>query len=235
MTPETQEEPAQGAGQEPEEKPAAQAEPDIADEEELDIAIERVAPKRTGGCGPVFWITLVILLAAVAFAQGLMYQKAEQEKAKRVRESRYQAAEVDIEGTVGRAANLAKSGDVEGAVKQLDIADDKLTKLLAEAQSSKDAEKAQSLNVRRDEFKAALSQIKGITAQVDEHSKRIEELKAEIKALEDKKAALRDDIAKRITSLSAYGGPSSYAEPAPSEQAPEAANAAPQGTANAAP
>ena len=106
-------------------------EPDVADEEELDIEIERVAPKKSRGCGVFGWIIFIVVAAVVAFLVFMQVEKQREEalQARREREVAYQAQEKSVNDTVKRAADLAKAGKVSAAFGELSKAEDKWGKM----------------------------------------------------------------------------------------------------------
>jgi hypothetical protein len=204
--------------------PAAEP-PDIADDVDLDVVIEQVAPRRRRGCGGGAWVLFIVLLAAVAVTVGLLVKRQADEtaqKARDIREGTYQSQVAGITGTVNKAAELAEKGEIDASVELLGAAAEKWAQLAGSANGSKDVDRAQEFAAKQAGLKAAID---GLA----EDRKQVTDLDAQIKSLTDQRAALSTKVRDQIRAL---GGPGSRGSSAPAP-APEAA--APEKPADAAP
>ncbi|MCE5215488.1 hypothetical protein LLH03_00535 [bacterium] len=184
----------------------AAAEPDIADDEELDIEIQRVAPKRSGGCSGIAWVLVVVVLAAIAIVGGLLVKEQREKAAAEARANRergYNAAAETISASVKEAADLAGQGDVAGALSKLDAADSKWETLATEANSANDLDKATEYRDRRAELKKALGEIQADRQASEGFSKQISDLEAQIKDLTAKRDAANAKICERVKQVAA--------------------------------
>ena len=179
------------AGSQPEHQGA-----DIADEEDLDVVLERVAPRRSGGCGWIGWVIGLVVIAAVAFAGWQHWERQEQEKERAARDQRmdqYTATKAEIRGKMDRAAKDASAGSIDAAVDVLQAAEVQWGQLAQLAQGQSDSEIANEATER----KAALANVVK-TLQADQSEAA--NLQAQIKGLQSKQdelnARVRDQILK---------------------------------------
>ncbi len=178
------------AGDESKPGAASAAKPDIADEDELDIEIQRVAPKKSGGCGPVGWVMFVVLLALVFIIIGVVVkrqQAAVAEKERQQREATYSATETTIGDNMRRAAEAAAKGDIDEALTELTSADKKWGELGASANYSKDTDKAAYATDKKGKLSKVLQALEAdrkaaaeLDAQAQELQKKRDELNAKV-------------------------------------------------------
>jgi hypothetical protein len=201
--------------------PVTNAEPpDIADDEDLDVVIEQVAPRKRAGCSGGTWVLFIIVLAAIAVTVGWLVKRQADETAQRARESRestYQSQIAGISGTVNKAADLAGKGEIDASMELLGAAAEKWAQLAGSANGSKDVDRAQ-------EFATRQAGLKSVIDGLAEDRKQVADLDAQIKSLTDQRAALAAKVCDKIRAL---GGPGSRgpSTPAASPEAP--ANDAP--------
>lgn len=190
--------------------------PDIADDEELDVVIERVAPQRRRGLTGGAWVAIVLLAAVAAIAAGVFMKHQADETARKARESRaltYKTQEAGIAGTIDEAASLAEKGEVDAALKLLDAAAEKWAQLAGAANGSKDIDEAKHFANQQARLKAAID---GLTKDRDEVAK----LDQQIADLTAKRTALTQGVRDKIRAIS--GQPAAPPAEAAPATAPEA-------------
>lgn len=178
-------------------------EPDIADEEELDIEIQRVAPKKKGGCGAWGWIILIVILALIAVAVGVRYQRIaeEVEEAREQREAGYRAQEATIDENVRKAAATAAEGQVEEALKQLSVAEEKWGQMAATANSAGDTDRAQLATMRKGALAKVVEELEADRKRAAELSQQAAKLREQVEALNKRRDALNTRVRDRILEL----------------------------------
>lgn len=190
--------------------------PDVTEEEELDIEIERATRERRRGGGWFFWTFLIVVLAIVVLVIGVQMQQQREAalaKERGIREAAYAAMERSIGETMNRAAELASKGEIAMAVEQLADAQEKWGQLAASANGAvpPDIEKAQYAAAREAKLKKAVDDLQGLKARAEEMAKQAADLEAKAKALAQQRDALSADVKKRILEL-AGGEPEPAAE-----------------------
>lgn len=190
-------------------KAAPKPKPDVVDEEELDIEIERVAPKSSSSCGPVAWILFILVIALIAIFGGIKISqeriKAEKE-ARAQREITYQTQEQTIRENIEKASEFANEGDVENAYKQLAAARDKWSDMAAMANSARDTDKAQYALSREADLKKVIDELDQYKEKAAELQERADKLAGEVKALEEERDEFNDKVNARILELAGSGG-----------------------------
>ncbi|NSW57474.1 MAG: hypothetical protein HPY44_15810 [Armatimonadetes bacterium] len=190
-------------------KAAPRPKSDVVDEEELDIEIERVAPKSSSSCGPVAWILFILVIALIAIFGGIKISqeriKAEKE-ARAQREITYQTQEQTIRQNIEKASEFAKKGDVENAYKQLAAARDKWSEMAAMANSARDTDKAQYALSREADLKKVIDELDQYKDKAAELQERADKLAEEVKALEEERDEFNDKVNARILELAGSGG-----------------------------
>ena len=183
--------------------------PDVADEEELDIEIERVAPKKASSCGPIAWIVFIIVLAVAAifaaqWANRGMAEKARADRA--IRDETYQAQEQNIDETIQTASQLAGKGDLEGAFKELENAQANWGKIASTAQSNRDTDKAEYANIRKKALMDAMKELEGYRGKAAALAKRADELADRAKELGRERDEFNAKTTAKIAVLAMTGG-----------------------------
>lgn len=182
-------------------------EPDIADEEELDIEIQRVAPKKAGGCGAWGWIIVIIILALLAVILGVRHQRLTEEaaKAKELRETSYVAQEATISDNVKTAAETAARGDMADAVKQLAAAEEKWGQMAASANSAGDTDRAQLATMKKAALAGVLAELDADRKQAAALAEQAAKLQQQAEALRKQQNALSTKVRDRILQLAGTG------------------------------
>lgn len=182
-------------------------EPDIADEEELDIEIQRVAPKKAGGCGAWGWIILIIILALVALILGIRHERLAEEaaKAKELRETGYVAQEATINDNVKKAAETASKGKIEDALGQLAAAEEKWGQMAAGANSAGDTDRSQYATMRKGALAKVLGELDADRRKAAELAEQAAKLQEQVEALNKQQNALNTRVRDRILELAGTG------------------------------
>jgi len=205
---------------------------DIADEEELDIEIERVTPRKKGGCG-LFWTIVVIVVVVAGILFGLAkWEENRREVARKAREARdvqYASQEQGILASIEKAAQEAKQGNVEAAFGLMTAAEEKWGQMAGGASAAKDFDKSDYALARKQNLVDAMGSLANERAQAAKCAEEAAALEAQAKALAQKRDAinsrLRDkilELAKASASLDPGAGKQ---EGTGTEAAPAAANA----------
>lgn len=182
--------------------------PDVVDEEELDIEIERVSPKRGSSCGPVAWILFILVLALVAVFGGMKVSKERAEaaeKARQLREATYQAQQETINGNIEKASKAATRGDVEAALSELEKAQAKWTEMAATANSANDQDRAQFAMERGSDLKAVLEELGQYRDQAADLQARADKLADEVDALEKERDEFNSKVSARVLEIATSG------------------------------
>ena len=179
-------------------------EPDIADEEELDVEIQRVSPKKSRGCGATGWIILIIILALVAIVGGVRYREhleEEAQKARDTREASYRAQEGTINQNIQTAAQTAAGGEVEQALRQLVNAEEKWGQMAAGANSAGDTTFAEYAAKRKASLNQLLQELDADRSKAAELAKEAAALDKQVTALEKQQDEINSKVRDRILQL----------------------------------
>jgi hypothetical protein len=182
--------------------------PDVVDEEELDIEIERVSPKRGSSCGPVAWILFILVLALVAVFGGMKVSKERAEaaeKARQLREATYQAQQETINGNIEKASKAATRGDVEAALSELEKAQAKWTEMASTANSANDQDRAQFAMERGSDLKAVLEELGQYRDQAADLQARADKLADEVDGLEKERDEFNSKVSARVLEIATSG------------------------------
>ena len=217
------------ASEAPQSAEPAQQRADIADEEDLDVVLERVAPKRSGGCG---WVGWVAALAIVVIAGALLYREwdkqrqVDAEQARKERQTTYMGQETGIIAKVERAAKDASAGHIDAAIDVLEAAQVQWGQLAQGAQAQGDPEIADKAT----QHKAALADVlKSLEADRNEAGKLAQQaadLGTQLKTLQAQQDEIHARVRDRILQLAAQGGQATQgqADGQPASEAPPVAN-----------
>lgn len=208
---------------EPKQEPAdntAKPAPDVADDEDLDVVIQRVEPKR-GGCSGVAWVLFIIILALVAVIGSFWYQNQKaNEKARDLLQQTCATVEGNVNETIQDAARLAGSGDIAAAMERLKAAQSKIEGLATQCNGQNAIELAERYKERSVFLSKAIAELTALQSQADELGQKIAELQKQRDAIN---AQVRD----KILSMGSTG---QQPQAAPAEAGNSAAPATPEGT-----
>jgi len=160
------------------------------------------------------------------------------EQAREQRQASYLAQENTIIVNVKQAAKTASEGDIDGAVKQLAVAEQKWGEMASSANSAKDTAKAEYAMNRQAAMKKTLAELEAYRKQAAVFAERADQLAAKVATLERQRDALNGKVKQRVLDLAAPGvkaegggpagepeqplGPEGEAGPEPSPQEPGA-------------
>jgi uncharacterized protein HemX len=193
--------------------------PDVADDEDLDVVIQRVEPKR--GCSGVAWVLFIIILALIAVIGSFWYQNQKaNEKARDLLQQTCATVEGNVNETIQDAARLAGEGDIAAAMERLKAAQAKLEGLATQCNSQKAIDLAERYKERTAFLSKSVNELAGLQKQADELTQKIAEL-------EKQRDAINAQVREKILSLGGSGQP---AQPAGAEGTNAAAPATPEPT-----
>jgi hypothetical protein len=165
--------------------------PDVADDEDLDVVIQRVEPKR-GGCSGVAWVLSIIILALVAVIGSFWYQNQKaNEKARELLQQTCSSIESNVNETIQDAATLASHGDINGAMERLKAAQSKIESLATQCNSQNAVEEAERYKDRSVFLSKAIAELSALQKQSDDIGNQIAELQKQRDAIN---AQVRDKI-----------------------------------------
>jgi uncharacterized protein HemX len=217
------------ASEAPQSAGPAQQRADIADEEDLDVVLERVAPKRSRGCG---WVGWVVALAIVVIAGALFYRgwdkqrQMDAEQARKERQTTYMGQETGIIAKVERAAKDASAGHIDAAIDVLEAAQGQWGQLAQGAQAQGDPDVADRATERKAALADALKSLEADRTEAGKLSQQAADLEAQLKTLQAKQDEINARVRDRILQLAAQGGQATPGQAAgqPASEAPPVAN-----------
>jgi len=180
---------------------------DIADEEELDIEIARVAPKKRSG-GAYFIGFVVIVIAAVLCWFGLRMWDIQQQTiadAKEKREAQYETQKRNIEGNLKKAAKAASEGKVTKALDELQNAHEKWDNMRVLANSAGDTGWAGIADGRKRGLEKAIKELEKFRGQAAEYTEAAAKLRTQATELAAKRDALNEKVRKGILAVADPG------------------------------
>jgi hypothetical protein len=179
------------------------AAPDVADEEDLDVVLERVVPKRSGGLGLVGWVLGIVIVGVVGtffYMQWDAARKKAEEQARVERQVSYDGQEQQIMAKVERAAKDASAGHIDAAVDVLEAAAVQWGQIAQGAQAQGDADVADNATRKKEHLGETLKGLEADRGEATKLSAQVTELEAQIKGLQGKQdeinARVRDAILK---------------------------------------
>jgi len=194
--------------------------PDVADDEDLDVVIQRVEPKR-GGCSGVAWVLSIVILALIAVIGSFWYQNQKaNEKARDLLQQTCATVEGNVNETIQEAARLAGEGDVATAMDRLKAAQSKIEGLATQCNGQNAIEAAE----RYKERSGFLSKVIGELGALQQKS---DELGGQIAELQKQRDAVNADIRAKILSMGGTGQPAPAAAEGTNAETP----ATPEATA----
>jgi len=213
---------------------------DVADEEDLDVVLERVAPKRSGGCGWVGWIVGLAILAVLAYVGWQQWDRQQQEKAAAARQQRmdqYQANKGEIRDKLDRAAKDASAGHIDAAIDVLEAAEVQWGQLAQGAQGQGDPEVANEATMKKAALAETVQALQADQAEATKLTGQAKELEAQIKALQAKQDEINARVRDRILQVAGQGDePAATGQAAkPAATEPASQPAAPEQPAQPAP
>ncbi len=195
---------------------------DVADEEDLDVVMERVpGRRRRGGFG---WFSVLLIIALLVVAGILLHRhhqqqvKIRQEQERQNLETQYQAAEQQCIDKVKHAADAAKAGDITAALDLLEVAQAQWKNAGEVATSAKDAGRVEAAKAHREALKAAVVTIKGEQAEAEKLTKRVADLEGQVKAATAQRDALHAKVRDEILQLAAPGAAGKVDQNAPASE-----------------
>ena len=199
---------------------AGSATPDIVDDEELDVVIERVAPRRGSGGA---WVVIVLVLAVILLAVGLYVRGQNLKAAAKEREDRESAYAVQtsiVTNTLTKAAGLAEKGQLDAAVELVNAASDKWAAMAGDANGARDVERAE-------QFAGKQADLKKIGQELGADRQKVAALDRQIQDLTKQREAVYGAVRDRIMGMSGMtsgSGSASKTEAAPEPGQPAAEN-----------
>jgi hypothetical protein len=208
----------------------------------LDIEIQRVAPKRKGGCSGLAWVFFILVLAAIALLAGAHLKSEHDEQVRQQKQQRmqgYDTVAAEIRGTIKTGAELASKGEIAGAMERIKAADGKLETLVVRCNEAGDTEAAAKYRDQRGELKKVLDELLVDSRQAEEYAKTAADLEAQVKALNEKRDVLNNKVRDRILQWQgmapAAGSAAGEQNAAPPEGAAAPVGSVPAVTGNEAP
>lgn len=198
----------------------------LEDDEELDVEIAEVAPRRRS-CGVPLVIVFVVavLVAAALWGKGEWDKKQKELQANE--ERAVAAAHESADASLKQASDLVKEGNVEEAFSALEAARDKVATAARSANDSRlpgHDERAKKLLDRQRLLDGIIKAVEGTRGEVVECDATIKDLEAQIEDVQAKRAELQAEIGRRIAEAAGEMPPAAAEAPAEGDVADPAAN-----------